>query len=803
MTLNTTAAPTLLNKSFTTTAGTTHIDLTFSSAMSKGGGSIFVTDGAVQTVINRVTGQPELRVVGATVTREIPLSQVTINGNHVEFDAGGLTPGGAYNVFMGAGSLLGDGRAFAGITAPGQAAFTTPEVAPAPALGASIAIDDKTLKAGADLKVTITFSESVTTLAAGALNAEHAIVKDISASTDGLTWTVMLGAADSIESLVNLLRLDMSQLTSAGGLRGSGMIASSPYAVDTIVDAWLHPHIDVSDTGRFEHDGITLERNQYASGYLAGSLAADEHIELSINGRAVDRALVHLENAGDGWSWTYDANDEAGAPPAFSEGANTIVARIVKADGHSSATVVQQIVLDTIAPAVVTSPHGQTDLAVGADIVITFDEAVFWQEQEGDGDVLYLVGDNDSITRVYLSAASFSNDGRTLTIKPAEHKLQADTGYSLRLPENLTDIAGNPLQGYDMAFHTVGAPSAVRVFVDGDGSYRAGETLTFRIRFDEAVRTVGDAVPVLGLSNGAQAQFTGVNGNEISFRYTVAAGDDETGLTIDDTTGLAGKVQDQAGNLLDAAHIVFSSIYDNLGHGLVAIDIDTAVAAPAAPLLASASNSGSLLDNITSDRTPTLSGSAEAHALVEIYEGATLVASIQADAGGDWEATLDAGHALGDGLHTLTVRQVDRAGNTSGASSPLALAVDATGPAALTGVFLASDTGVSNSDRITRENYAVISGTGAEADAVIKIMNGAALAGVGASDANGNWTAYVDAPLAEGEHTLTVHQEDKAGNASAASAPLSFTVDRTGPATAPPAPVLAAASDTGFSNSDA
>lgn len=802
MTINTTAAPTLLNKSFTTTAGTTHIDLTFSTAMSKGGGSIFVTDGAVQTVINRVTGQPELRVVGATVTREIPLSQVSINGAHVEFDASGLTPGGAYNVFMGGAALLGDGRAFAGLSAPGQAAFTTPAGAPAPALGASIAIEDKTLKAGADLKVTVTFSESVTALAAGAFSAEHAIVKDLSASPDGRTWTVMLGAAGSVESLANLLRLDMSQVTSAGGLRGSGMLASTPYAVDTIVDAWLHPHIDVSDTGPFEHDGITADRNQYASGVLAGSLAADEHIELTINGRTVDRALVRLENTGDAWSWTYDANDEAGEPPVFNEGANTIVARVVKADGHSSATVVQQVVLDTAAPAVTASPHGQTDLAVGADIVITFDEAVYWQEQEGEADVLYLYGENETVTRVYLSAGNFSNDGRTLTIKAAEHKLQADSGYSLRLPENLTDIAGNALQGYEIAFHTVGGPSAVRVFVDGDGSYRAGETLTFRIRFDEAVRTVGNTVPTLGLSNGAQAQFAGVNGNEMSFRYTVAAGDDKSALAINDTTGLAGKVQDLAGNVLDAAHIVFSGIYDNLGYGLIGIDIDTAAAAPAAPLLASASNSGSLLDKLTSARTPTLTGSAEAFALVEVYKGATLVASSQADAAGNWEATLALEHALADGLHTLTVRQVDRAGNTSAASSPLALTIDATGPAALTGVFLASDTGVSDSDRITRENYAVISGTGAEADSVIKIMNGAALLGTGASDANGNWSAYVDAPLAEGVHTVTVLQEDKAGNASAASGPLSFTIDRTGPASAPPAPLLAAASDTGILDND-
>ncbi len=798
-----TAAPTLLSKTFATTAGKTHIDLTFSTTMSKGGGSIFVTDGAVQTVINRTTGQPELRVVGATVTREIPLSQVSINGAHVEFDASGLAAGSVYNVFMGSGTLLANGRAFAGISAPGQVVFTTPEAAPAPALGATIEIEDRTLRAGEDLTVTVTFSEAVTALNQNAVSAEHARIKDMSASADGLTWTITIGAAGSIDSASSLLRLDMSQVASAAGLRGSGMLASRPYAVDTIVDAWITAHIDVSDTGPFDGDGITSDRTQSASGFLAGSLGADEHIELTINGREIHPELIRLAPAGEGWRWTYDANDEDGEPPRFDEGGdNTIAARIVNEAGHSSATVVQRITLDTVAPAVATSPHGETDLAVGADIVITFDEAVYWQAQEGDGDVLHLFGDNDTLIRVYLSAANFSEDGRTLTITPADHKLQADVGYSLRLPENLTDLAGNPLQGYDMAFHTVGGPSAVQVLVDGDGSYRAGETLTIRVRFDEAVRTVDNAVPTLGLSNGAQARFSAVNGNEMSFTYTVVAGDDKAGLSISDTTGLAGKVQDLAGNLLAADHIVFSGIYDNLGHGTVTIDIDTAAAAPAAPLLANASDSGSLLDNITSDRTPTLAGSAEAYALVGIYKGATLVGSGYADAGGQWEATVALEHALADGLHELTVRQVDKAGNTSGASSPIALTIDASAPAALTGVFLSSDTGVLDNDRITRADYAVLAGGGAEANTAIRVMRGDDLIGSGTSDANGNWNVQSDAALLDGVHTVTVHQQDKAGNAGAASAPLTFTVDTVAPSEAPPKPTLDAASDTGISASD-
>jgi len=130
------ASTTPLSSTFPTTsarteAGVTHIDLNFASAMSKGSGSIFVTDGAVQTVIDRVTGQPTLRVVGATFTKVIALDQVSVSGTHVMFDAAGLPAGASLNVYMGAGTLLSGGKAAGAITVPGSAAFTTP-AGPAP-----------------------------------------------------------------------------------------------------------------------------------------------------------------------------------------------------------------------------------------------------------------------------------------------------------------------------------------------------------------------------------------------------------------------------------------------------------------------------------------------------------------------------------------------------------------------------------------------------------------------------------------------------------------------------------------------
>ena len=60
------------------TPGHTSITLDFSTDMAAGSGSVIITDGAIQTVIARVTGEPTLRVVGATDTHTISASTLVL-----------------------------------------------------------------------------------------------------------------------------------------------------------------------------------------------------------------------------------------------------------------------------------------------------------------------------------------------------------------------------------------------------------------------------------------------------------------------------------------------------------------------------------------------------------------------------------------------------------------------------------------------------------------------------------------------------------------------------------------------------
>jgi hypothetical protein len=133
------------------------------------------------------------------------------------------------------------------------------------------------------------------------------------------------------------------------------------------------------------------------------------------------------------------------------------------------------------------------------------------------------------------------------------------------------------------------------------------------------------------------------------------------------------------------------------------------------------------------------------------------------------------------------------------------LVVDTTGgtspaPPGAPDLAAASDSGASTSDNLTRVTTPVLTGT-AVAGATVRLYDtdGRTVLGTAIADTAGRWS-ITSQVLTAGAHTLTAVQTDLAGNASAASASLTVTVDTS--AAAPSAPDLAASSDSGVSASD-
>ncbi len=138
------------------------------------------------------------------------------------------------------------------------------------------------------------------------------------------------------------------------------------------------------------------------------------------------------------------------------------------------------------------------------------------------------------------------------------------------------------------------------------------------------------------------------------------------GVTLIASDTLKVRVTDAAGN----SGTVLSQAY--------VLDT-TAPGAPSTPDMTSGSDSGiSNTDNITSNTTPTFTGTAESGATVSLYDtdGTTVLGTATAT-GGNWSITIS---ALIEGPHTITAKATDTAGNISLASSGLSISIDAAGP---------------------------------------------------------------------------------------------------------------------------
>jgi peptidoglycan/xylan/chitin deacetylase (PgdA/CDA1 family) len=197
-----------------------------------------------------------------------------------------------------------------------------------------------------------------------------------------------------------------------------------------------------------------------------------------------------------------------------------------------------------------------------------------------------------------------------------------------------------------------------------------------------------------------------------------------------------------------------------------------------------------------SSATPTVGGAAgtaagdSSQVTLQVYAGAsatgtpvqTAVATV---ANGAWSVVAS---RLTDGVYTAQATQTDSSGNT-GTSSPVSFTVDTTAPV----VAIAQPTDgatvktakptlagtADGSSQVTAWIYAGTTATGSPLQTAV------------ASVANGAWSTAVSTALTDGVYTTQASESDSAGN-TGTSAPVTFTVDTSGPAVTVTAPVAGA-----------
>lgn len=258
------------------------------------------------------------------------------------------------------------------------------------------------------------------------------------------------------------------------------------------------------------------------------------------------------------------------------------------------------------------------------------------------------------------------------------------------------------------------------------------------------------------------------------------------------------------GALSEGTHTFSAAATDlagNKGPQSAGQDVIVDRTAPAAPSVDSISDDtgSSNNDALTFDRILSFSGMTEANAGVEVFLGGALIGTTTADGAGAWTFAHPA--TLAEGMHDVSARATDVAGNRGMTGSALTVTVDLTVPAGPSVDGVSDDTGRSSSDAITGDNTLSFMGM-TEAGALVEVFIGGSSIGTVTANGSGVWTFdHSGTTLADGSYAITAKATDVAGNPGSAGSALMVTVDTKAPA-APSIPDLEAASDSGSFDDD-
>ena len=304
------------------------------------------------------------------------------------------------------------------------------------------------------------------------------------------------------------------------------------------------------------------------------------------------------------------------------------------------------------------------------------------------------------------------------------------------------------------------------------------------------------------VTRGAAPQFVGAAGDVGSGVWKVEVTSDDARTATDDAGGAAYNVT--LGALDEGSRTITAKAHDRAGNTFttasLAITVDRTPPVAGAPDLRSVSDTGaSDSDNITKGAAPLFDGTAS-----DLASGLWKVEVVSDDARSAVCATGEASYTatlatLDEGARAVTATAHDRAGNTFTTAS-LAITVDRSAPvASVPDLAAGRDTGKSDSDDVTQGNAPQFNGLATDTGSGMWKVDVASDDGKSGSDAGAPFYSVTLAALDEGPRLVTATAFDLAGNTFTTPA-LRVSVDRTAPAAS--TPDLAAASDTGESNSD-
>ncbi|MFM7075374.1 MAG: Ig-like domain repeat protein, partial [Planctomycetaceae bacterium] len=573
-------------------------------------------------------------------------------------------------------------------------------------------------------------------------------------STDGgATWS------DAFNAVPGEQTVRVRQIDPAGNISPAAEFTLTLVAKDIAA-----PTVALTkDTGSSNIDRITNVGTLAVGGLVKGAVA-----EYSADG-------------GDTWSRSFTAV----------EGANDVRVRQVDLAGNISAAASILFTLDT-AVAAPTLALG-TDTGSSATDGITSKGAVAVGNLESKATVQYsvtkgvtwvptftaveglnsvLVRQVDTAGNVSAAAAlEFTLDTK-LPLAPTV-ALKSDTGTSLT--DKITNVGTLSLGAVEASAFVEYSADAGATWSDVFAAVEGVNNVLVRQRdlagnVSAATKFAFTLDTVVGAPGVTLASDTGPSATDrVTSKGTLAVSDLESGARASYSTdgGVTWKTTFAAVQGKNAVWVRQSDVAGNVSSA-VTLDFTLDTVAPVTPGARLMSDTGtSAVDRRSRDGTLVFTG-------VE----ATATASISIDAGATWLS----GAVIPDGSHaSVLVRQIDLAGNVSGSGDMGAVFIRSSLP--IPRLTLASDTGSSATDRVTRDG------------AVVPLNVQPQTAVQYSTDGGKIWALSFKAR--EGANSVLVRQSDDLGNVATIDKAYEFTLD-----TAAAAPVAALAVDSGVSGLD-
>ncbi|MEB3223089.1 MAG: Ig-like domain-containing protein, partial [Candidatus Sericytochromatia bacterium] len=412
-----------------------------------------------------------------------------------------------------------------------------------------------------------------------------------------------------------------------------------------------------TDNGQSSTDGITTETLPV----IRGAATPGASLEVYDAGTRIGVTTV----AADG-TWAFTPSNRLTA------GTHAITAKTVSAAGlASAASSTFSLIIDAVAPGVpqVLGLDAGTDTAAADHVTAVKAPVILGRNALPNGRVLVLDG-----------GKAFGTEEASTIVA------DASGNWRFQVPADLKD--GDHLitaVSIDSAGNRSNPSPSFKVGVDSTAPV-APSKLALTPATDSGASTTD------GLTNRLDPVLTGTA--EVGTTVTILTGGatDEGSLTV-----LGTVVPDAAGKwsytlpLKDGVTNVTASSMDLAGNTSPAgpfLSVIVDRVAPVAPTirgLAPQTDSGTVTapDSDTDARTanarPTLIGTAEAGASLQILNGAKVLGTAKADDAGHWSFTPAAD--LAQGTHSITIKATDAAGNVSDASQALSLVVEAPAPA--------------------------------------------------------------------------------------------------------------------------